>query len=682
MAADPYRYFRLEARDLLDQLSAGILELERGGDSAPVIQKLLRAAHTLKGAARVVRQQEIADSAHSIEGALAALRDLQGGIDRREIDSILEHVDDIAERFARLGQTGDVPRAGDARSVPEEQPRTIRADVAELDAVIDGVSETHALLMGFRSASETLERAQHLADILVAHLAPHGMPEPDRKPIASPDRLFSIASELRRNVGDIGRGLGIAVDHMDRELRQLRDSAEQLRLVPAGNLFNLLERTARDTAKALSKQVVFEGAGGELRLDSHVLAIVQGALLQIVRNSVAHGVESPQERRARGKAEEGHVRVRVLRRGKRIVFDCRDDGRGLDLDAVSRIASQRGLLRQELGKPTAEELVRLLLRGGISTAPDVTAVSGRGIGLDVVREAMARLNGDVVVRTEAGQGTTVELVVPPSLASMEALIVESSGTVASLPLDAVRGSFRVAAREVSRTPTGASIIDDTGAVPFVPLSAVLDGRAPPQDRNWTAVVVAGPRGRAAIGIDRLLGTARIVMRPLPALAPASPIVAGVNLDAEGNPQLILDPDGLIEHAQAGSAAEFAAAPKPHTVLVVDDSLTTRMLEQSILESAGYDVDTALSGEEALHKVRQKRYALILVDVEMPGMDGFTLIERLRADPALHDIPAILVTSRAAPADRKRGAEFGAQGYVAKSEFDQAELLAMIKRLVR
>jgi two-component system chemotaxis sensor kinase CheA len=186
---------------------------------------------------------------------------------------------------------------------------------------------------------------------------------------------------------------------------------------------------------------------------------------------------------------------------------------------------------------------------------------------------------------------------------------------------------------------------------------------------------------AAVGVDRLLGSAKVVMRPLPELALASAIVAGASLDAEGNPQLVLDPAGLVANARQGDLA----APEPTAsrlpVLIIDDSLTTRMLEQSILESAGYEVELATSGEEALEFARRKSYALFLVDVEMPGIDGFTFVERIRLDPVLHEIPAILVTSRNAPEDLQRGRDAGAQGYIVKSQFDQAELLTMIRRLV-
>jgi two-component system chemotaxis sensor kinase CheA len=194
------------------------------------------------------------------------------------------------------------------------------------------------------------------------------------------------------------------------------------------------------------------------------------------------------------------------------------------------------------------------------------------------------------------------------------------------------------------------------------------------------VVIEGANALAAVGVERLRGTQNLILRPLPAFTPSDPIVAGASLDAEGHPQLVLDPQGLVEHVcRAGTA--LAATPSPRApILVIDDSLTTRMLEQSILESAGYEVDLATSGEEGLERARSRRYALFLVDVEMPGMDGFTFIERTRGDPILRDIPAILVTSRASPEDRQRGQSVGARAYIVKGEFDQSELLDKIRLL--
>ena len=672
MTPDPYRYFRLEARELLDQFGEAVLALEKGGRAAPAVQRLLRLAHTLKGAARVVKQGEIADHSHAIEDELAAFREAEEAVPRERIQAVLQRLEGIRGQLGALTPAEHAEATAPALDSPDEGLRTVRTNIAEMDALLEGVSETHTLLNGLRPAAQAMERGQHLADLLLEQLASRG---------AAPDRAHATAEALWDCFSGVERSLGTAIDQMDRELRQLRQAAEQLRLVSAGDLFGVLERTARDTAQALGKQVIFMGVGGGIRLDAYVLGTIQRALVQIVRNAVAHGVESETERRAAGKPAAGRVTIEVSRRGRQIVFECRDDGRGVDLEAVRRIATQRGLLNAQATRLGAEDLIRLLMRGGITTSEAVTETSGRGVGLDVVREAVEKLSGDVVVRTQSGAGAAFELVVPLSLAAVEVLLVEVGASVAAIPFDAVRRSMLVAGSEITHTAAGATIVHDKAAIPFVPLTKALHGLSSPRGRSWPAVVVAGDGGLAAVGVDRLLGSAKVVMRPLPELALASAIVAGASLDAEGNPQLVLDPDGLVANARQGDLA----APEPTAsrlpVLIIDDSLTTRMLEQSILESAGYEVELATSGEEALEFARRKSYALFLVDVEMPGIDGFTFVERIRLDPVLHEIPAILVTSRNAPEDLQRGRDAGAQGYIVKSQFDQAELLTMIRRLV-
>jgi two-component system chemotaxis sensor kinase CheA len=675
MASDPYKYFRLEARELLDQCGQCVLDLERGGAATQPIQRLLRLAHTLKGAARVVRQGEIADHAHALEDVLAPLRGGTGSVGRAGIDALLSHLDEIGRLLPALAPPGTDNVPAPARPAAEEAARSVRADLAELDGVLDGVAETHALLSSLRSTARRLEQARHLVDLLSAPLAPRGHKG------GTPDRPFAVAEELRRTFDGIGSGLDASIDQMDRELHQLRATAERLRLVSVDSLFATLERTARDTAHSVSKQIVFRGSGDEIRLDSHVLGTIRPALIQIIRNAVAHGVELPEKRLLAGKPAAGQISVAVSRRGQRILFECRDDGGGVDFAAIRRVARQRGLLGADGSERSAEELVRLLLGGGISTSGAVTDVSGRGIGLDIVREAIERLGGEIAIHTEAGLGTAIELIVPPSLTALEALLAICDEQRIAIPLDAVRRTLRIGRGELARQGSGVSVAYGNEAVAFMPLTALLgqSGRQP--DRHWTVIIIGGANGLAAIGVDRLLGTGQIVIRPLPDYLPVNPIIAGAMLDAEGNPQLVLDPDGLGAAVQGGNAGEPGPAPERHPVLVIDDSLTTRMLEQSILESAGFEVDLAVSAENGLEAARRKRYALFLVDVEMPGMDGFAFVERIRADPGLHDIPAILVTSRAAVEDLQRGRAAGAQGYVVKSEFDQAKLLALIRTLV-
>jgi two-component system chemotaxis sensor kinase CheA len=682
MATDPFKYFRIEARELLEQFDLGVLELEKGQHTSETIRKILRAAHTLKGAARVVKQNEIAGQAHAIEELLQPFRESTLAVPRGTTDPLLERLDAIRRALAELAPPAlvEVPKPGAAAPV-EEAFRTVRAEVAEMDDLLEGIGETHVQLRALHKATGGVERARQLADLLLDQLTRQGGRELDRQ--GGREALTAIVAELRSNVAALEQKLGSGIEQVQRELSQVRAAAEQLRLLPAGGIFTSLERSAQDSARSLGKQVTFEALGGQVRLDAHVLEVAHGALLQLVRNAVAHGIESAGERLAAGKPAAGRVTIVISRRGRRVLLRCQDDGRGIDLEGVRRMLQRRGLAGAELARLGRDELLRQLLRGGISTSASVNQVAGRGIGLDVVREAAERLGGQVEVETTAGLGSAFLLAVPLSIASLEGLVVEVNGAPVTVPLDAVRRTLRVPSNEVSRTEHGQSIVCDGHAIPFVPLARMLRPSAGPlreAPRVWSAVVLEAA-GQAAIGVDRLLGTATVVLRPVPQYAPADAIIAGVSSDVDGTPRLVLDPDELVAVVQHGRFAAGLRRPERRSILVIDDSLTTRMLEQSILESAGYEVDTVSSAEEALVRARQKSYSLFLVDVEMPGMDGFSFVEHTRADPELGKVPAILVTSLSAPEHVQRGKEVGAQGYVIKSEFDQADLLRRIRGLV-
>jgi len=684
MSSDPYKYFRLEARDLLSQISSGLLELEKSGNANNQIQRLLRLAHTLKGASRVVKLTDIADLAHALEDELAPVRTTTGAVARDIVERTLKHLDAIERLFKSISAPPESattkPGSQSAPPIAEEQFRTVRADVAEMDALLDGVVETHTVLNGLRAAPRRIAEGSELASLLLAQLAQRSTREQNRQTSAALDRAYATADDLRRLLSRLEGTLDAAIDQMDRELQQLRGAAEQLRLISAGALFSSLERLARDVASGLDKRVTFETSGGDIHLDSFVLSTLQSALVQIVRNAVAHGIEPEAERKKAGKLPAGRLSLSVARRAGQIVFRCADDGRGIDMAAVRRKAEEAGLI-QPGAAPSTDDLFAVLLRGGISTSTQVTDAAGRGVGLDVVQTALAQLGGKVGVESTPGSGTAFELTVPVSVSSLEGLTVETAGNPVTIPLDAVRTCLRIKSDDVSTASTGTSILFEDQVIPFVSLARVLYGTVEPARPAWSVVIVAHEKTVVAIGVDRLLGTARIVVRPLSARVPASSLLAGASLDAEGNPQLVLDSRGLIADAPRIAMQTEAAAPARIPILVVDDSLTTRMLEQSILESAGYAVDTAASGEEGFEAARRKTYALILVDVEMPGIDGFTFVEQVRADAMLRDTPVILVTSRNAPEDIRRGQEVRANGYVVKGEFNQAKLLGMIMPMV-
>ncbi len=687
MAQDQYKYFRIEARELLEGLSKAALELERGENKKEVLARLLRLAHTLKGASRVVKQPGIAEVAHSIEEAFARYRDGPESIPKECTNRVLGLLDTITEKLASLDSAGAKLDKETARQATEEAFATVRIEVEEMDSVLGGVSEAFVQLGAVRRELETLDAARQLASNLLDSLAhERGAATNGGRWATNSSKPRAIAEGLRTNLQRLVRNLTTGFDQVEAELEQVRDAANRLRLLPAATVFPALERAVRDAAQSLQKEVVFESFGGGNRLDAHVLTALRSALLHVVRNAVAHGIEPREGRLSAGKAAAGRVEVRAEQRGTRVAFLCRDDGRGIDVEAIRRVAIRNGLVTpseaQSLG---LKEAVKIIMRGGITTTRNADEVSGRGIGLDVVRETVARLNGDVSIQSDLGRGTTLEICVPVSLSSLPALEVDADGMSAALPLDAVKQTLRLADSDIARSADRDSIVFEGRVIPFLSLpKAVRDeGSDERKRRFWSAVIVEGPSGTAAIGVDRLLGTSNVVMKPLPSLAAADAIVAGASLNAEGDPQLILDPNGLVAAASVRQRAlTEKPAPKRAPVLVIDDSLTTRMLEQSILESAGYEVEVATSGEEGLEKARAKQYGLFLVDVEMPGMDGFEFVSRTRSDALLSQVPSILVTSRSSAEDRRRGEQAGARAYIVKGEFDQAYLLRMTRELLR
>ena len=686
---DPLRYFRVEARELIDQISAGVLDLDQR-PGPEMVNRLLRFAHTLKGAARVVRQPEIADRAHAFEEVLVPHRTGDAALPADEMRELLRLNDEIAGFVSAL-EPGAAPAppatssAGEpateaAAHQPADEPGP-RAATADLDELLDAIGEANARIAPLREGGRAMGRLHRSAEALADQLR-------TGRTALSGATGQAQAQRLAGDLSALGRRLTDAVDQVERELDEIRGRAEGLRLVAAGTIFTAMHRAVRDAADADGKRVNFASRGAEVRMGPHLLNQVSGAFLHVVRNAVVHGIEPAADRLAAGKPAEGTVTVQVERRGRWAVFRCIDDGRGFDLVALRRTAESRGLLAPGGPAPDPQQLVDLVLHGGISTSAAVTEVAGRGIGMDVARDVAAQLHGEVSVRTRPGAGTTVEIVVPLTLLSMNGLVVEAAATVATVPLDAVRRCVRMPTDDAAVAAATGRFAYEGEVVPFLPLArALYAGTAIPDTPAGTgvAVVVTADDDTVAIGVDRLAGTTTLVARPLPDLAPAAPVIGSVAIDLDGSPRLVLDPHGLVAEARRGQVTT-GAAPVPAVpglpILVVDDSLTTRMLERSILESAGFEVDVAASGEEGLEMARTRQYGLFLTDIDMPGIDGFTFVAETRAAPGVPDVPTILVSSRASAQDRQHGVEVGASAYVVKGEFDQEELLGHIRRLMR
>lgn len=703
MAKDLYQYFRVEARELLNGLTQGILELEKGASASPHedVARLLRLAHTLKGAARVVLQPGIAERAHAVEGILTTHRESEETLSKEQGSELLLLLDAISVHLADI--SSPTPPAGvteTTRLSAEEPLETLRVEIQEMDSLLQNLTEAGVQIGVLRKAIGETDRLRDLTGLLVDLLAVNAQKSGDKAAVSSGKAGMAsaraLAEELRASLSQFQRRLAVDLERVDGAFIEMRDVTHRLRLIPAQTVFALLARSVRDAAQTLGKRVSFEASGGEVRLDANVLGSLRDALMHVVRNAVTHGVESEAERIALAKQPTGQVRLEVLRRGSQVAFVCTDDGRGIDVEAIRKAAVARRILPAAEAKAlSAEQLIALLGSvgaPGLTTSSDVTELSGRGIGLDVLRATLSHLKGEMSIRSEPGRGVRVEVQVPVSIAALQGLIVEAGGARLAIPLDAVQQTLRVHDTKVVRSVEGDSILHAGKVIPFLMLELIL-GRPScvpnlghrVNSRICSAVVVQAQGRCVALGVERLLGSASIVMHALPSVVAADPVVAGASLDADGTPQLVLDPAGLVAAGERSRGVTYKAAAQSHAqsapILVIDDSLTTRMLEQSILEAAGYQVELAVSAEDGLLKAHAQRHSLFIVDVEMPGMDGFGFVGQTRADPLLRDIPAILVTSRDAVDDRLRGQRVGASAYILKGEFDQMQLLQTIRSLI-
>jgi two-component system chemotaxis sensor kinase CheA len=465
----------------------------------------------------------------------------------------------------------------------------------------------------------------------------------------------------------------------------LREDLRGLRTVPAALVLEPLRRTARETAVRLGKRVEIDVRGAEVRVDRRILESVKDPLLHLVRNAVDHGIESPERRRTAGKSEAGRLELLIERRGQRLAVVVRDDGGGLDLARVRQTAVRKGLLTEKAAKELSDAEARhLIFRSGFSTAEQVSAISGRGIGLDVVEVTAARLQGSVQVESEFGRGTTFTLDLPLTLAATLGLLVRVGTEMYALPTGAVERVVRIE-RDRIGSLAGQRVIDFDGeplALTTLAQLLSLNGSEANARSNGLegepALVLHAGKQRLVLVVDELAGQQELVVHSLGVAAGRVGHLAGVSVLDDGRLVPVLNAAELVGMVRPKHRAGNRARSR---VLVVDDSPTTRSAMRSLLELAGYEVVPARDGEEAWEALEMAGVDLVVSDVQMPRLDGFGLTRRLRADPRFVDVPVVLVTSLESADDRAAGNEAGATGYLVKREVERGRLLEMVEQLL-
>ena len=705
-----------EAKGHLERIASGLLALESAPDDSAAIDGIFREAHTMKGAAGMVGMMRVSRLAHRLEDLLVELREGKRRATPELTDAMLRVVDGLG-RLIASASSGDQDASDEAAlerllpSSPAPLPSIAKAEVASPRApstaapvATKSVAATPPLIVG--APPLPLEVPFIATQPAVGAFAPAtARPAPqgrggrlDRKhldaatlevPVARIDelnRLVGEASAAQLRVGHVlGSELRLDPDgvteyrELTKVINQLQEVTERTRMVPVATLEPILHRTVRDAARAAGKEVRWEMLGEDIEVDRGVLEELVSPLLHLVRNSVGHGVELPEQRLAVGKPPQAFVRLHATQVGSKVVIAISDDGAGINVVAVRASAAKSGVDVTGLNE---QESLHLIFRSGISTAKVLTEDSGRGVGLDVVATAVEAVHGSVEVVNHPGLGAEFRIVVPITLTVVQCLIVSIAGQSFALPLHRI---IRMLDAQHVQVVSGRKLaVIDGVAVPVSNLGTLL-GLPTVDGGPW---VLLGTAAYAhAFQVETVLQKRDVVVRGLTGRLRDLKGVSGASIEPNGSILLVLDVPTLIERSDAIAETASRVVDKANgpahqlSVMVVDDALMVRELQRSILERGGYEVRTASDGAEALAKLAEQPADLVVTDLEMPNVDGFTLISSIRAHPRLANIPVLIVSSRASEADHQRGLEAGADGYIVKASFDEAGLLSAVSRLL-
>ncbi len=687
--------FEIEHRDHLEAIRRALAAPAKAD-----LREIFRRAHSLKGAARAVDLPQVEALAHQLEDLFAQAMEGKARLAGATLDEIRGLVDLIEAKAAAPAPPAATLEAVAADAVePAARPRDlVRIDSDAIERLTLATRELSAAAQGQMAAPERLARLA--ADVRKLEQAWSG--------IRAEASSQASARDFDVGLRAISQALSALRDQqvrsgwvLDQATARLREEVEAISLIPAETVLGDLGRMVREIAQEAGVPVEVRIDGLETRAERRVVQALRDPLIHLLRNALSHGGEASATRLAAGKPERLLVGLALASQGGRLQVRVYDDGRGPDIARIAAAAHDRGVTadRPEDEAVSPEEILALAFEPGVSSAGAVDQLSGRGMGLSIVAEAVRALGGSVTLTGRRPYGAEVSLSVPISTARQPVVLVEASGDVFALPTYAVRRTLRVGAdaiQQVEDTPTVRIELDGLDVIaPMTSLDGLIGRPAPRPSAGFTTALLLSRGDRyLCLVVDAVRDVGELVLEAIKPVGLNAALVIGAVRVEDDAPAVVLNPEALFDlwlrHSRRLTAAGLglgvrteSRAPQARTVLVVDDSITTRTLEKSILEAQGYTVILAVDGLDALQALRSGDglVELVLADVEMPRMDGFSLLQAIKADAGLAHLPVILMTSRDDPQDIRRGMDLGADAYITKQKFDQRELLGTIGRLL-
>ncbi|OPY75918.1 MAG: Gliding motility regulatory protein [Syntrophorhabdus sp. PtaU1.Bin058] len=735
--------FRIEAEEHLKNITSGLIELEKGPEQqakTEVIETVFREAHSLKGAARAVNLTDIEKICQSLEGVFSSLKrneihlgpfmfdtlhravDILGelnipdgsAVDKAGISIIIENIDKIQK-----GQTEAVKTQPEPKVIPAGEPvrrekqqfsDTIRISAEKMDALLRQGEEMFALKL---MANQNLEDIDDLIRMFgtwykqwsaiyptmceFRRLQEKGGRQDEKEGIYNHRnyKLFEFIDTTHENMKTLENRLiefrragyrqryatGLMVDNLLGEMKAIL-------MLPFSTLLETFPKFVRDLSRDQGKDIELVISGEEIEIDRRILEEMKVVFIHLLRNAIDHGIEKPEIRLQNKKASRGKIKITVSRmEGNKVNILLSDDGAGIDMQVLKGVLMKKGIVPPEdAERLTEQDILAIVFQSGVSTSPIITDISGRGLGLAIAREKIEKLGGQIVLETHRHTGTSLSITLPLTLITFRGLLVNVAEREFIVPTINVEKAVRVSGDEIKTVENRDTLSLNGVTLPLSKLANILgleekNGNA----ATMTVLVLTSQGKRIGFVVNEVLGEQEVLIKGLSQPLVRVRNIAGATILGSGKVAPVLNVSDLIKsatkHAASPLKTEIAHEKEKKSILVVEDSITSRMLIKNILETFGYHVKTAVDGVDAVMQLKTEKFDLVVSDVDMPRMNGFDLTAKIRSDKKFSELPVILVTALESRADRERGIDVGANAYIVKSSFDQVNLLEIVGRLI-
>lgn len=733
--------FKIEFEENIQTLNNELLKLESDVFNTDALTKLMRTAHSMKGGARMIGLPDVVTLAHFFEDMLGAVKKEGVELKRHDFDRMYKAID-IIKSLVNEAVTGEAPNfvaasvidqiingsgepktndepdsvirqseiAADSQPVTQELQGdiipafsidTIRVASTKLDTLMDLSGELTvskiqlALRLGkINDLSLLLEDSTRELNSIETALLPQRSENPG---------LFSevglIINRLKNRfdsasveIGNLSDGISEDNSRLNFVAYEFEEVIKNLRMLKLSNIFNLYPRMVRDISNELGKEVNFIIEGGDITADKKILEEMRDPLMHMIRNSIDHGIELPDEREQQGKQRAGTIKLSANHFAGHITITLEDDGKGLNEKSIIATALRKKLIDEEASKNlTHKQIHKLIFTPGFSTSKIITDVSGRGVGMEVVQANIDKLKGKINIESETKKSTRFIIELPLTLATLRVMTASVGNHIFAIPVDFIVSVIIVDVAEIFSMEARDTIVFRDEPITIVNLKTVLELEdiSDSTRKNVTTfqcIILSSMGEKAGFIVDSLIDEQEVLVKPLGFMLKRVKNVSGSTILVSGDVCMILNPNDLLKTVKSLSASEILETSTPESlrkkrILLVEDSITTRTQEKRILESAGYDVVVAVDGLDGYQKLLINEIDAVVSDVEMPNLDGLSLTEKIRAEKKYLSLPVVLVTSLSSEEQKKRGLESGANAYLTKSGFDQKILIETLDRLL-